>query len=257
MATTWPTTIAAMLVSLFVARFDPATAAPAGAEDARARKWLADIETALDQVPNLDEDRILRLFLNVINATVRTSYFHRGADGQPRPYVSFKFNPALVQEYRLIGYETRALRREDFGNDRVDAGDIGAGHQVTALYEIAPVGSSAALTRPSRYQQGQQATGGQHDELGHVALRYKVPGESQSRLIETPISQGVTTADSEASFAAAIAGVGQLLGDDRYLGDWGWDDAIALAEGNRGEDRFGYRAEAVRLMRLARDLSER
>ncbi|WP_244787208.1 NAD-glutamate dehydrogenase [Cupriavidus pauculus] len=90
-------TIAAMLVSLFVARFDPATAAPAGAEDARARKWLADIETALDQVPNLDEDRILRLFLNVINATVRTNYFHRGADGQPRPYVSFKFNPALVQ----------------------------------------------------------------------------------------------------------------------------------------------------------------
>lgn len=67
----------------------------------------------------------------------------------------------------------------------------------------------------------------------------------------------LAAADSEASFAAAIAGVGQLLGDDRYLGDWGWDDAIALAEGNRGEDRFGYRAEAVRLMRLARDLSER
>ncbi|MAY72117.1 MAG: hypothetical protein CME82_11760 [Halomonas sp.] len=171
--------------------------------------------------------------------------------------VQVEFNPALVQEYRLIGYETRALRREDFGNDRVDAGDIGAGHQVTALYEIAPVGSRAALTQPSRYQQGQQVTGGQHDELGHLSLRYKVPGESQSRLIETPISPGVTAADSEASFAAAIAGFGQLLGDDRYLGDWGWDEAIALAEASKGNDPYGYRAEAVRLMRLAGGLSAR
>ncbi len=89
--------IASMLVSLFIARFDPATATADNNENARARKWLADIDAALDQVPNLDEDRILRLFLNVINATVRTNYFHRGADGQARPYVSFKFNPALVQ----------------------------------------------------------------------------------------------------------------------------------------------------------------
>jgi len=92
--------IASMLVSLFVARFDPALAAPdatAAATEARSRKWLDEIDAALDKVPNLDEDRILRLFLNVINATVRTNYFHRGPDGQPRPYVSFKFNPALVQ----------------------------------------------------------------------------------------------------------------------------------------------------------------
>ncbi|WP_066738511.1 NAD-glutamate dehydrogenase [Cupriavidus sp. D384] len=99
--------IAAMLVSLFLARFDPATASPPApaiapdhaekSDDPQTRKWLADIDAALDQVPNLDEDRILRLFLNVVNATVRTNYFHRGADGQSRPYVSFKFNPALVQ----------------------------------------------------------------------------------------------------------------------------------------------------------------
>ncbi|HAR09451.1 MAG TPA: hypothetical protein DCR98_13635, partial [Cobetia sp.] len=171
--------------------------------------------------------------------------------------IQVEFNPAVVSQYRLVGYENRVLREEDFDNDAVDAGDIGAGHQVTALYEIAPVGSSAALTRPSRYQQGQQVTGGQHDELGHVALRYKVPGESQSRLIETPISPGLTTADSEASFAAAIAGFGQLLGDDRYLGDWGWDEAIALAEASKGKDRYGYRAEAVCLMRLAGGLSDR
>ncbi|WP_019449263.1 NAD-glutamate dehydrogenase [Cupriavidus sp. BIS7] len=89
--------IAAMLVSLFVTRFDPAIASSATPDDARSKKLLADIEAALDKVPNLDEDRILRLFLNVISATVRTNYFHRGADGMPRPYVSFKFNPALVQ----------------------------------------------------------------------------------------------------------------------------------------------------------------
>ncbi|MGO4302514.1 NAD-glutamate dehydrogenase [Cupriavidus sp. RAF12] len=94
-------TIASMLVSLFVSRFDPATATPGttgcAPDDTRCQRVLADIEAALDQVPNLDEDRILRLFLNVINATVRTNYFYRDAEGQPRPYVSFKFNPALVQ----------------------------------------------------------------------------------------------------------------------------------------------------------------
>jgi glutamate dehydrogenase len=89
--------IAAMLVALFVSRFDPAVAAAGTPDDARCRKLLADIESALDQVPNLDEDRILRLFLNVISATVRTNYFHHDADGHPRPYISFKFNPALVQ----------------------------------------------------------------------------------------------------------------------------------------------------------------
>ncbi|MBY5925704.1 MULTISPECIES: vWA domain-containing protein [unclassified Halomonas] len=176
--------------------------------------------------------------------------------------VRVEFNPARVQEYRLIGYETRGLRPEDFRNDRVDAGDIGAGHQVTALYEVTPVGSHAAMSEPRRYAKEDHSPAGPYsDELGHLALRYKVPGGDRSRLIEMPIKAPTGAAwqlpDSEASFAAAIAGFGQLLSDDRYLGDWGWDDAIALAEGNRGEDRFGYRAEAVRLMRLARDLSER
>ena len=166
--------------------------------------------------------------------------------------IQVEFNPAQVAEYRLIGYETRALRREDFNNDKVDAGEIGAGTQVTALYEITPVGSPAQLTDPLRY--GQATTVAGPDELGFLRLRYKAPGESDSKLIEMPITADLP-AQADAGFAAAIAGFGQLLRESTYLDDWGWDDAIALANANRGEDPFGYRAEAVQLMRLAQSLS--
>lgn len=166
--------------------------------------------------------------------------------------VQVEFNPAKIAEYRLIGYETRALRREDFNNDKVDAGDIGAGHQVTAIYEITPVGSPARRTDPLRYSA--DATGNISDELGFLRLRYKAPGASDSRLIETPIQQGAA-AGVETAFASAIAGFGQLLRGSTDLGDWGWGDAIALAESARGADPFGYRVEALRLMRLAESLS--
>ncbi|MDW4549946.1 von Willebrand factor type A domain-containing protein [Defluviimonas sp. D31] len=167
--------------------------------------------------------------------------------------IQIEFNPAAVAEYRLIGYETRALAREDFNNDRVDAGEIGAGHQVTALYEITPVGSPARQTDPLRYAEQQLA--GDAAELGFLKLRYKAPGAATSRLIETPIPIAPAEAESDARFAAAIAGMGQLLSDPKYLGQWGWDDAIALAAGARGDDPYGYRAEAVQLMRLAQSLS--
>ncbi|WP_306127424.1 von Willebrand factor type A domain-containing protein [Roseovarius sp. MMSF_3350] len=167
--------------------------------------------------------------------------------------IQVEFNPAAVVEYRLIGYETRALRREDFNNDRVDAGDIGAGHQVTALYEITPVGSPAQMSDPLRYGAA-EAVSGEAEELGYFKLRYKNPGEDESRLIEQPIVEG-GEAGAEARFAAAIAGFGQLLRGETYLGDWGYADAIALANGAKGEDPFGYRAEAVQLMRLAESLS--
>lgn len=168
--------------------------------------------------------------------------------------VQVEFNPAQVAEYRLIGYETRALRREDFNNDQVDAGDIGAGHQVTALYEITPVGSPARLTEPLRYGE-QTATPADSDELGYVSLRYKRPGADNSVLLEQPISSSVQ-ANGEARFAAAIAGFGQLIQGGTYLGDWSYDEAIALANDARGDDPFGYRTEAVQLMRLAQSLSE-
>lgn len=167
--------------------------------------------------------------------------------------IQVEFNPAAVVEYRLIGYETRVLRREDFNNDRVDAGDIGAGHQVTALYEITPVGSPAQMSDPLRYGEAEAVSGGA-TELGYVKLRYKAPGEGESRLIEQPIVEG-GEAGPEARFAAAIAGFGQLLRGETYLGEWGYADAIALANGAKGEDPFGYRAEAVQLMRLAESLS--
>jgi Ca-activated chloride channel family protein len=167
--------------------------------------------------------------------------------------IQVEFNPAQIAEYRLIGYETRALRREDFNNDRVDAGEIGAGHSVTALYEVTPVGSDAVLNDPLRYGGGEVAGGS--DELGFFRMRYKLPGESVSSLIEMPMTPGMGEAGQDMRFAAAIAGFGQLLRDGSYLGSWGWDEAIALASANKGEDSFGYRAEAVTLMRLAQSLS--
>ncbi|MCU0910709.1 MAG: von Willebrand factor type A domain-containing protein [Rhodobacteraceae bacterium] len=176
--------------------------------------------------------------------------------------VQIEWNPATVAEYRLIGYETRALAREDFSNDRVDAGEIGAGHTVTAIYEITPVGSPARATEPLRYgasaeapEPAETAPAGFADELGFLRLRYKEPGSATSTLVQTPIITEGPDGGAEARFAAAIAGFGQLLTDAPMLGDWGWDEAIRLASENRGEDPFGYRAEAVNLMRLAQSLS--
>lgn len=162
--------------------------------------------------------------------------------------VQLEFNPATVAEYRLIGYETRALRREDFNNDKVDAGEIGAGHSVTALYEITPVGSNARLTDPLRYS---VEVSGESDELGFIKLRYKLPGEDVSRLLETPITDAETEPGEDTRFATAIAGFGQLLNGNTLLGDWTYQDAIKLATSAKGTDPFGYRAEAVMLMRLA------
>lgn len=167
--------------------------------------------------------------------------------------IQVEWNPATVAEYRLIGYETRALRREDFNNDKVDAGDIGAGAQVTALYEITAPGSPALLNDPLRYG---AAAPGEGAELGFLRLRHVAPGQTASQLQETPILPEMAAPGGEARFAVAMAGFGQLLTGASYLGDWGWDEAIALAKGARGEDAFGYRAEALGLMRLAQALGK-
>lgn len=169
--------------------------------------------------------------------------------------IQVEFNPAEIAEYRLIGYETRALAREDFANDRVDAGDIGAGHTVTAIYEVTPVGSDAIRNGPLRYSQASDDRPAASDELGFFKLRYKRPGEDSSILIEEPIRAGRDSAGEDVRFSVAMAGFGQLLRDSDYLGGWGWDEAIASANGARGEDAYGYRAEAVTLMRLAETLS--
>lgn len=168
--------------------------------------------------------------------------------------VQVEWNPAEVAEYRLIGYETRALQREDFNNDKVDAGEIGAGLQVTAIYEITPVGSEALRNDPLRYGTAPEAKGGS-DELGFLRLRWKAPGAASSQLIERPIT-GQEAATDDSRFAAAIAGFGQLLQGSVYLGDWSWDQAISLALSARGDDPYGYRIEAVSLMRLAQSLAK-
>ncbi len=166
--------------------------------------------------------------------------------------IQVEWNPAQVAEYRLIGYETRALQREDFNNDKVDAGEIGAGLQVTALYEVTAPGSPALQNDPLRY--GKAPDAATSGELGFLRLRYKDPGQQVSKLIETPITaNGDASADAE--FAAAIAGFGQLLQHSQYLGNWSYDQAIALAASAKGQDEFGYRAEAVTLIRLAQSLS--
>lgn len=162
--------------------------------------------------------------------------------------IQVEFNPAEVAEYRLIGYETRTLNREDFNNDTVDAGEIGAGHQVTALYEITPVGSPAILNDPLRYTE--QAASHSNGELGYFKLRYKKPGAADSQLVTTPIRTNGDLPD--AGFAAAIAGFGQVLKHAAYIKNWSFDDAITLATANKGPDPFGYRAEAIRLMKLAK-----
>ncbi|TDT75338.1 Ca-activated chloride channel family protein [Litoreibacter halocynthiae] len=167
--------------------------------------------------------------------------------------IQVEFNPATVAEYRLIGYETRALKREDFNNDKVDAGEIGAGHTVTALYEVTPVGSDAVLTDPLRF--GTVAADGNTSDLAFLRLRYKEPGATQSKLLEEVVPVGTGDVGSEAAFSAAIAGFGQLLRGNTALREWGYSDAIALANANKGDDEFGYRAEAVKLMRLAQSLS--
>jgi len=174
--------------------------------------------------------------------------------------IQVEFNPALVAEYRLIGYETRRLRREDFNNDRVDAGEIGAGHSVTALYEITPVGSSGRLVDELRYGQpkGTSTTSSLlSGELAFLKIRYKLPDAERSRLIQTPIHaadkvQTVDAAPGEARFASAVAAFGMLLRNAPYTKDFTWDDVLELAKAARGSDPFGYRAEFLSLVRLAK-----
>ncbi|CAN0074848.1 unnamed protein product [Chrysoparadoxa australica] len=168
--------------------------------------------------------------------------------------IQVEWNPALVAEYRLIGYETRALKREDFNNDKVDAGEIGAGHQVTAIYAITPVGSPARMTDPLRYAAGDaQPVADETGELGFLRLRYKTPGEDTSKLIETPINADAAPL-AEGNWALAIAGFGQILRGSDLIGDWSMGDAIALAQASKGDDPFGYRQEAITLMRLTESL---
>jgi len=172
--------------------------------------------------------------------------------------IQMEFNPGVVAEYRLIGYENRTLAREDFRNDKVDAGEIGAGHTVTALYEVALVGKPGLLGE-SRYGGGKAVTKTtlHADELGMLRLRYKANAGDAAQEIASPVKRSVATASEDLRFAAAVAAFGQQLRGGRYLGSFGYPQIEALAAGARGADRFGYRGEFVRLVKLASALSTR
>ncbi len=171
--------------------------------------------------------------------------------------IQMEFNPEVVSEYRLIGYETRQLKREDFNNDKVDAGDIGAGHSVTAIYEITPTDSAVKRVDDLRYQtQKKVEKTGTQTEYGFLKMRYKLPESDTSQLIEQPVLisesfDSVDATDDDVRFAVAVAAFGQLLRGGQYTADYGYEKLIQLAQNARGEDPFGYRAEFMTLVRLA------
>lgn len=174
--------------------------------------------------------------------------------------IQVEFNPKLVSEYRLVGYETRMLKQADFNNDKIDAGDIGAGHSVTAIYEITPTGSDAQLIDDLRYQQQNQtdAALSKNQEYAFLKLRYKLPKKSKSRLIKLPITSkqhevfNFNELPEDYRFASAVAAFGQVLRGGEYTGSFSFDNILAIAQKARGEDLYGYRAQFVQLIRLAK-----
>jgi Ca-activated chloride channel family protein len=177
--------------------------------------------------------------------------------------IQVEFNPAEVASYRLVGYENRALRDEDFNNDSVDAGELGAGHSVTALYEIVPVGAADAGRTPGvdplRYQpRPEPRSNPARGELMTVKLRYQRPEGSASRLIEQQVRDGVRADQSlshDFAFAIAVSEFGMLLRNSEYKGTSSAAHVLQLARAHLGEDRDGYRGEFIQLVRRWQALS--
>jgi Ca-activated chloride channel family protein len=177
--------------------------------------------------------------------------------------VQVEFNPNQVAAYRLIGYETRMLDRQDFNDDKVDAGDMGAGHTVTALYEITPASAASQLVDPLRYghEKNAKSTAAGNDELCFVKVRYKLPGESTSRLIERAVHAAsarktLGEAPEDQRFAVAVAGFAQRLRGEQQVADYSYGDIASLANSARGLDADGYRAEFVKLVRMTESLDK-
>jgi len=171
--------------------------------------------------------------------------------------IQVEFNPAVVAEYRLIGYENRKLNREDFNNDKIDAGEIGAGHDVTALYEITLVGSGGESVSPLRYGQAAPIPDGKSNEIALLKLRYKQPGEEQSRLIERPLLRsGISAKPSDRlKMAASLAAYADLLRGGKNMGKFDWNDVRQLAASVSMPDSWGYRAEFMGLLDKASRLT--
>jgi Ca-activated chloride channel family protein len=177
--------------------------------------------------------------------------------------IQVEFNPARVKAYRLIGYENRALRNEDFNNDKKDAGELGSGHSVTALYEVIPADSDESVDSidPLKYQRTRPAKEvAVSDELLTIKLRYKLPEEEKSRLIVHPLVDTHTAlAKTSANFrwSAAVAGFGMLLRGSEYVKGYRYDDVAMLAQGARGTDQFGYQTEFISLVKSMSSIGSR
>lgn len=179
--------------------------------------------------------------------------------------IQLEFNPNVVSEYRLIGYETRALTREDFNNDKVDAGEIGAGHTVTALYEVSFVGASNHSIDPLRYQTDKGLSGknqpvNNNEEIAYLRLRYKLPKQVQSKLIEAPIlldsvENELVASSDNFRFSAAVAGYGQLLRGGKNLSTLTLEQVIDLAQNAKGSDKYGYRSEFINMVKLTQAIA--
>lgn len=171
--------------------------------------------------------------------------------------IQLEFNPERVARYRLIGYENRRLSARDFDDDKKDAGEMGAGHTVTALYELELRGEQGRSASPLalRYQRARQPTRqGDSDELALVKVRYQPPEGGRSRLLTTLVrDRGVQFGDAseDLRFAAAVAGFGMILRDSPHRGDLGLDEIAEIADDARGRDRHGYRREFVGLVERA------
>lgn len=173
-----------------------------------------------------------------------------------------EFNPSQVQAYRLIGYESRLLEDEDFNNDAKDAGEMGAGHTVTAFYEVIPTGAKSGYTGKVddlKYQKTKEtvATSTGSKELLTVKLRYKAPDGDVSKKIELPLVDSKNdNVSSDFRFASAVAMFGQLLRDSEYIGNGSYDKVISLAKQGLEYDERGYRREFIRLVESAKGLAE-
>jgi len=173
--------------------------------------------------------------------------------------IQIEFNPTQVSEYRLIGYENRMLRREDFNNDKVDAGEVGAGHSVVALYELALKDGGGERVDPLRYAEKSQEQAMSTDEVAFVKLRYKAPAQDKSQLISFPLKRSDALAEladtaDDYRFSAAVAAFAQQLRGGRYLEGFDYTQILELARGSRGEDVRGYRSDFLRVAGLAQSL---
>lgn len=180
--------------------------------------------------------------------------------------IQVEFNPATVAKYRLVGYETRALATEDFNNDKVDAGEVGSGHRVTAIYEIVPKGSPEASVDDSRYATPDRAaapeSGNHTGEIAFLKIRYKKPDEDKSHLMTRPILDGdalktIDAASQDVKFSVATAAFAQKLKQEPWVDDYDWKAVESLMKQGQGADPYALRGEAIRLVQIAGTLAKR